>query len=95
MDERIKKIFKHYGFNAQAQKTIEELGELVTAIVKFQKSGSYEDFQHLTEEVVDVEIMIQQLKFEICSTKDGKERYKKTREFKLDRQIKRIEGENE
>lgn len=59
---------------------------------EFSRFGSYEDFQHLTEEVVDVEIMIKQLKFGICSTKDGKEKYKKTREYRLNRQIQRIEA---
>lgn len=94
-DNRIRIIFKHYGFQAQEQKTIEELGELVTAIVKFQRSGSYEDFQHFTEEVVDVEIMIQQLKLGICSTIEGREQYKNTKEYKLNREIKRIKTQQE
>ena len=93
MDKRIKTIFKHYGFDNQAQKTIEEASELITAIVKFLKSGSYDDFQHLTEEVVDVEIMLEQLKLEILSTKEGKVQYEKIREHKLTRQIDRIEAE--
>lgn len=90
IDERIKKIAEHYGFGAQAQKTIEESSELITAIVKFQNFRSHESFVHLIEEVVDVGIMIEQLKLFICSTKEDNERYEKTREYKLNRQIKRI-----
>lgn len=93
MDKRIKTIAKHYGFEAQAEKSIEEMGELISAIVKWKQSGEYEDYLHMTEELVDVEIMVQQLKHEIYSTKDGEERYKKMREFKLNRQIERIGAE--
>lgn len=90
MDQRIKTIVDHYGFKSQTDKAVEEMGELITAIIKWKQSGMYEDYLHMTEELVDVEIMVQQLKHEIYSTKDGKERYKKMREFKLNRQIERI-----
>lgn len=93
MDKRIKTIAKHYGFKSQTDKAVEEMGELITAIIKWKQSEMYEDYLHMTEELVDVEIMIQQLKQEIYSTKDWKDRYKKMREFKLSRQIERIGAE--
>ena len=89
MDERIKTIADHYGFEAQADKSIEEMAELIVEIKHMKKGKASENFQNFVEELADVKIMIDQLYF--MSNFDGD--VSKEIDRKLNRQIKRIEGE--
>ena len=58
--EQIKKIANHYGEHRQITKTIEECGELIQALSKH----IFNDYsQHVIEEIADVEIMLQQIKY--------------------------------
>ena len=50
-----RKIWEHYGKEAQTKKLVEELGELITAIAR-------EDARAVREEMADVEVMIMQFK---------------------------------
>jgi len=59
-DERLDKIFRHYGLNAQALQLCEECGELVTAVSKLVRKTSPENTMRLLEEIVDVNIMCRQ-----------------------------------
>lgn len=82
MDKRIKDILNFYGEKAQKQQVIQELAELVVALTK-------NDLENIHEEIADVEIMLEQLKlFKNIDVKKIEE----YREFKLNRQMKRIEA---
>ncbi len=68
----IKKILLHFGNKNQKKKVIEELSELIKAIIKDNR-------KNIIEEIADVEIMLEQLKMiylidfhEIQSIKDEK-----------------------
>lgn len=89
MDERIKTIAEHYGFEAQADKSIEEMAELIVEIKHMKKGKASENFQNFVEELADVKIMIDQLYF--MSNFDGD--VSKEIDRKLNRQIKRIGAE--
>ena len=50
-----RKVWEHFGEEAQKKKLIEELAELITALAK-------EDVRAIREEIADVEVMIMQYK---------------------------------
>lgn len=50
-----RKVWEHYGEEAQTKKLVEELAELITAIAR-------EDVRAVREEMADVEVMIMQFK---------------------------------
>ena len=50
-----RKVWEHYGEEAQTKKLVEELAELITAIAR-------EDARAIREEMADVEVMIMQSK---------------------------------
>lgn len=95
MEKRIEEIAKHYGYEKQKMKLVEEVGELLQAISKLDdarpKSLGYLNAKdHLLEEIADVSIMTDQI---VCLL-NGEGRTEAKRTEKLDRQIKRIEEEN-
>jgi len=58
---QIETIFEYFGLNNQMLKTVEELSELQQELMKFiWKKGNRES---IIEEIADVEIMIEQIKF--------------------------------
>ena len=65
MDERIAEIADHYGFEEQKWQCIEEMAELILAICKYRRAGesAVKEFENLKEEVADVRIMIEQLRY--------------------------------
>lgn len=98
MEKRIKRIADHYKYDAQSRQCIEEMGELTQAINKFWrtelqcgKKNIFEvpiaspNLRSIQEEIADVQIMLWQLCYlldlDIESTVD----------YKLDRQIERID----
>lgn len=88
IDERIKKIADHYGKESQLDILQEECAELVQAVSKYRRGGSY----HLImEEMADVKIMIEQIEYLNSDTEN--QLISQIREGKLDRQIKRIREE--
>lgn len=94
IEEKIHRIAIHYGPDSQLDQTIEELAELTVAIrkfIRFKENSSRSElvnlFYNLTEEVADVEIMLEQLKYLFPVIADDVEKIKVE---KLDRQIKRI-----
>ena len=61
----LRKAIDFYGSSVQELKAIEELGELVQAIARARTCDdeeSYNAFVNLAEKMVDVEIMLEQLK---------------------------------
>lgn len=100
-EAKIQRIFKHYGEQSQLIKTQEELKELDEAIQKLidlnnedSRTSFYHserDFlkDHIAEELADVRIMIDQIAFGLGIEK----RCAEWREFKINRQLKRMEAE--
>lgn len=99
IDPRLKAIAEHYGFDAQTEKAIEEMAELIVAIKNLKKiDGNEADYLvNFVEELADVKIMIEQLCY--LNDKDMPEecdlKTKDEIEFKIKRQLKRIEEEKE
>lgn len=99
IDPRLKAIAEHYGFEAQAEKAIEEMAELIVAIKNLKKRDGNEadHLVNFVEELADVKIMIEQLCYlndkdfsDECDLNTNKEI-----EFKIERQLNRIEDEKE
>jgi len=63
IDNRIKYIADYFGSEKQSNKAVEELNELAVAIAHYQKYRSQEWRANLIEEIADVEIMIEQIKY--------------------------------
>ena len=87
----LEKAIRHYGVENQMMQSMEECSELIQAISKCIR---YKDDivakQHLTEEISDVLIMIDQLKI-ILDIKDYE--INCYRDYKLNRLNRRIENE--
>lgn len=84
MRNKLEFIFNYYGEQVQVEKVKEELRELIEAIEN-------NDTENIIEEIADVEIMLEQLKmFKFFD----ENKYKEIKEFKINRQIKRIEMSN-
>lgn len=78
MKEQNIKNAEHYGYTRQSQQAIEECSELIQAISKYNRllNGEYvgkekKIIANLIEELADVEICIEQLKYflEVSDTK--------------------------
>lgn len=83
-DLRIVKIATHYGLEHQKRKLVEEMAELTQDIMKGKD---------IVEELVDVEIVLEQLKFLLMEDDEVKEKYTNMREFKIERQLERMKEE--
>ena len=106
-EEKIRKIGRHYGYDAQSRQCIEEMTELTQAINKYWRTelqcgenlynpwdgympDDSEEYDNLVEEIADVQIMLEQMKFFLAAGYD----VNRIIDEKLDRQIYRIESEN-
>lgn len=74
LSEENKKVGKYYGYEAQSNQLIEECAELIQAVNKYRRASTslgipVEEekkaiaFDNLKEEIVDVEIMLEQIKY--------------------------------
>ena len=89
-EEKVKRIADHYGLRNQLQKLAEECSELsVESMHYIRERGGTE---RISEEMVDVLIMIQQI---IYLLGDDVEKLGQYADFKLDRQLGRIKREQE
>lgn len=79
-------IIKTYGGNAQHVVAMEECAELIKAISKYLRRGDVDDIDNLIEEIADVEIMLEQLKFIHCIDR----RVNTAKEDKIKRTLDRI-----
>lgn len=82
INEDLKYIANHYGLEHQLGKCKEELGELIQAIDSLDEKA-------IVEEIADVEIMTEQLKY-LMRTEPSVEIYK---DYKIARQLRRIAKE--
>lgn len=91
-EKEIIKIAEHYGYKNQKKILIEELSELIQAVIKVDRAeGSLSDvlknYDNLIEEIADVEIMLYQIKHLLAINTDD------YIEKKVERQIERISHE--
>ena len=89
-EEKVKKIADYYGWNSQLKQLAEECSELSVESLHYIREGR--GIERIFEEMADVLIMIQQIVYLIGH---GYEDIEKYAEFKLDRQLRRIEREQE
>ena len=101
MKEKIKKIAKTYGYDAQSRQCIEEMAELTQAINKFWKKqlkcgrADLSDIElatqnelNLLEEMADVQIMLWQMEYLLIADLNP------IIQEKIDRQIQRIDDKS-
>ena len=85
MNQNIKHIVKHYGFQHQVKKTTEECGEFIVALSKLANDeGSRKD---VLEEMADVMVMLQQMQYFLCI---NQYELHKAMETKVRRQLERM-----
>ena len=89
-EEKVKRIADYYGWNNQLKQLAEECSELSVESLHYIKEGR--GIERISEEMADVLIMIQQIIYLIGHGYGDIEKYA---EFKLDRQLSRIEREQE
>lgn len=62
----LKKIADHYGYEEQREQLVEECAELIQAVSKHRRARTAKKagiaLENLVEEIVDVEIMLEQIK---------------------------------
>lgn len=73
MRKKLRTIADHYGYEAQSRQLIEEMAELTQAINKLWRIDSkncektnidhIEAYRHIVEEIADVEICLEQIKW--------------------------------
>lgn len=85
-DNRIKTIADANGISTILNKLTEECGELVTAIAKWQASDcdDYTFWEHMVEEAVDVQIMLEQFRLQDVCT------FECIKTDKINRQLERM-----
>lgn len=87
-------ILNHYGINAQIPVWVEEMSELTKVLCKWIRKGQLtgETLKDLKEEIADITVCLDQLKYAIGYMEDElMEQYK----AKVNRQLKRIEEGND
>lgn len=94
IDENLKKIADHYGLDSQLSILQEECAELVQAVSKYKRGDCLpfiENNEAIIEEMADVMIMMFQIQYLM---KIPGSFIENQIEKKVDRQLKRIEEEN-
>lgn len=94
MKDKMKVIADTYGYDAQARQLIEEMAELTVALNKEwrvrQRYAVTNDYRKsIVEEIADVEIMLEQIKYILDC--DGEVFIEKIK--KVDRQIERLKAD--
>ena len=87
-DERIKTIADHYGIKKQMRQLAEECAELAVEASHSARKGTT---VKIIEEMADVEIMIEQI---VYLAKIDRKDIEECIQYKLERQMKRIENES-
>ena len=92
IDERLKQIADHYGLYDQLSMLQEECAELIQAASKYKRRKLIDDYQHIVEEIADVEIMIAQVKYLL---KMPDYHVDCVKDEKIKRQLERIQNEGQ
>ena len=90
MEKDLLKIIKHYGVISQLKYFQSEVFELNEAIIRYDEADDDELINHIKEEIADVLCMLRQFQYEF-GFKD--EDIDKIIEFKVNRQLARMENE--
>ena len=100
ISKELKDIAKYYGYEAQSNQLVEECAELIQAVSKYRRVVAglgqpvSEDkkavvFENLLEEIADVEVMLEQVKYLLQIPEDDIEAVKL---FKINRTKERMQG---
>lgn len=102
MQEKLKIIADHYGIENQSIQLMEEMAELTIALNKYRRSSKNEHqtisesideqfvIKQIMEEICDVEIVLEQIKYLLNYSDDDLEIWKQR---KIERQLERIAKE--
>ena len=98
MKEKIKRIADHYKLDVQSRQLNEECAELIEANCKYLRYSEncnpaavdWRYLQNMCEEIADVEIMLEQMKYLLNINPEAIEEIKVN---KINRQLERIENE--
>ena len=98
MQDEIKRIANHYGLAKQQRQLAEECGELIQATSKYMRfqeesyalTVDWTYLQNVIEEIADVEVMLDEIKYLLNINPKAIEEIKKN---KIARQLERIEKE--
>lgn len=91
MKEKEKEIIEYYGVMPQLKHLQGEMFELTEAVINYENEMTKANLSHIIEELADVQVMVDQLKtyYKVSNSDLNKEM-----EYKVNRQINRIAGEN-
>ena len=97
IDPRLKKIADHYGFDAQAEKAIEEMAELMVEIKHLNSRSEHaaDDYARFIEELADAKVMIDQLVYLVRQGEECADSFDLQTEYKIERTLRRVEAEKE
>ena len=87
-NEKLLRIFNHYGRRKQRLKAIEELSELQRALARWDLYSVDDNYRNVIEEMADVIVMIRQLYFAV-----DRHEVERVVSEKIERTLKRIEKE--
>jgi len=79
-------VVNQYGESYQVDKAIEEMGELIQALIKYRQHGTNKD--NVAEEMADVEIILSELKL-IFSNRESVKEWKKYKLERLESNVKK------
>lgn len=72
ISEELKRVADYYGYDVQSIQLIEECAELTQAVIKYRRAcgkgqktpvGRVEALLNIIEEIADVEVMLEQIKY--------------------------------
>ena len=83
-----KDIFNYHGYREQCKHITEEMYELTEAIYDYENNKNLKNWNHICEEVADIEFMLNQIKENYVVKKQNVNAWL---DYKRKREIKRIE----
>lgn len=98
--EKMKEIQQYYGREVQIDKCAEECGELIQALMRFRNADKDDSdykkkFNNLLEEIADVQITTSEVLLTLGGEDYINNKISDLIDYKLDRQIRRIQDEEE
>ena len=93
MEEGYKKAIEKWGTHSQILMAIEEMSELITVLAKHNRNVNSSTITDIIEELVDVEVMLEQLKIIFLDNEQRKRQFEIMKKYKIE-YLKRLqEGE--
>ncbi|MCD6481912.1 MAG: hypothetical protein J7L31_06560 [Thermoplasmata archaeon] len=91
--EIFKKAISKWGINAQVHMAIEEMAELIQVLMKYPRKENHSTLNEVIEEIVDVDIMLEQLKMIFITDAYAEIQYSEFRQLKLKRLEEMLKGD--